>query len=147
MLLEQIRKDLEEATRKQDPEVLKTIRFILSEIHYAEIDKQKELTDDEVIAVLHKEVKKRNEAVELMKKANRIELVEEENRKLEVIKKYLPEELSETDLEKIIDETIKNLNNPQIGAAIGAIMQKVKGKADGKKVADLVKRKLLQTAN
>lgn len=144
MLLEQIRKNLEEATRKQDPLVLKTLRFILSEIHYAEIDKQKELSDDEVIIVLQKEVKKRKEAIELMKKAGRQELVTEENKKLAVIQKYLPEELSEADLEKIISETLKSMTNPQLGAAIGAVMQKVKGKADGKKVADLVKAKLLR---
>lgn len=145
MLLEKIRKDLEEATRKQDPLVLKTLRFILSEIHYEEIEKQRDLTDEEVVSVLQKDVKKRNDALLLMKKAGREELVTEETKKLEVIKPYLPTQLPVSDLEKIVEETISNTDNPQMGMVIGMVMQKVKGKADGKTVADLVKAKLAAT--
>lgn len=147
MLLEQIVKDLEIATREQNPLVLITQRYILSEIRYAEIDKQRKLTDEEIVSVLQKEVKKRNEAIVMMQKAGRTELVEEENIKLEVIKKYLPEDITDRELEKIITEVIATQKNPQIGAVIGAVMQKVKGRADGKKVAEIVKRKLQTVTN
>lgn len=142
MLLEQITKDLEDATRKQDPLVLKTIRFILSEIHYAEIDKQSKLTDEEVVAVLQKEVKKRNEAIELMRKGNRMELVEEELKKIEVIKKYLPTQLSDEEISVFIKQTREKIPQAQMGQLIGAVMGEVKGKADGSRVALLVKKEL-----
>lgn len=142
MLLEKITKDLEDATRKQDPLVLKTIRFILSEIRYEEIDKQRNLTDEEIVQSLQREIKKRNDAIELMKKGNRMELVEEELKKIEVIKKYLPEQISPSELEKIIEETIASMPDAQMGPVIGAVMQKVKGRADGKMVSDLVRQKL-----
>lgn len=141
MLLEQITKDLTQATRKQDPLVLKTLRFILSEIHYEEIEKQRKLTDDEITSLLQKEIKKRNEAIELIKRGKRMELVDEEEKKILVIKKYLPEELTTQELEKIVNETIAQMKEAPPGAVIGAVMQKVKGRADGKKVAELVKGK------
>lgn len=142
MLLEQIVKDLENATRKQDPLVLKTIRFILSEIRYEEIDKQRKLTDDEIVQSLAREVKKRQEAIEMMRRGNRLELVDEELAKIEVIKKYLPAQMSPSEIEQIVRETISTMPNAQMGAVIGAVMQKVKGKADGKTVSDLVRQKL-----
>lgn len=142
MLLEQITKDLEKATRIQDPLVLMTIRFILSEIHYAEIDKQRKLTDEEVIVVLQKEVKKRNEAIELMKRGNRMELVEEELKKIEVIKKYLPTQLSDEEISTIVKQAREKMPQAQMGQLIGAVMGQVKGKADGSRVALLVKKEL-----
>lgn len=144
MLLEQIIKDLEDATRKQDPLVLKTIRFILSEIRYEEIEKQRKLTDEEIVISLTREVKKRNDAIELMKRGNRLELVEEENKKIEVIKKYLPKQMETAELEKIVKETIASMPNPQMGAVIGAVLGKVKGRADGKIVSEIVKKLLNQ---
>lgn len=145
MLIEQITKDLEIATRKQDPLVLKTLRFILSEIHYAKIEKQKDLTDDEVIRVLQKEVKKRNEAVEMMKKAGRMELVREEEQKLDVIRKYLPQEITEEELNKIVEQVMSELKTENFGQIISTVIQKTKGTADGKKIAELIKLKLQKT--
>lgn len=142
MLLEKIVKDLEDATRKQDPLVLKTLRFILSEIRYEEIDKQRKLTEEEIIQLLRREIKKRNEANELIRRGGRMDLVNEEIKKIAVITPYLPPELSPSELKKIVDETLKTMNQPQIGAAIGAVMQKVKGKADGKVVSEIVRQKL-----
>ncbi len=142
MLLEQITKDLEDATRKQDPLVLKTIRFILSEIRYEEIEKQRKLTDGEIVSSLQREVKKRNDAIELMRRGNRMELVDEELKKIEVIKKYLPAQMPSEELERIVTETIASIQHPNMGQVIGAVMQKVKGRADGKMVSDLVRQKL-----
>src|SRR3972149_10067428 len=132
MLLERITKDLEHATRKQDPLVLKTIRFILSEIRYEEIDKQRKLTDDEIVQSLQREIKKRNEAIGMMRRGNRMELVDEELEKIKVIKKYLPAQMNPAELEQVVKETVSTMPNPQMGSVIGAVMQKVKGKADGK---------------
>ena len=80
--------------------------------------------------------------MEMMKKGGREDLVKEEEEKLAVIKNYLPPELSDMELESLVTEVIKNRGYPQLGAAIAAVMQRVKGRASGKRVAELVKRKL-----
>lgn len=142
MLLDQITEDLEKATRQQDPLILKTIRFILSELRYEEIEKQRKLTDEEIIQLLQREIKKRNEAIELMKKGNRMELVEEELKKMEVIKKYLPKQLTDEEILSIIKQARAKMPQAQMGQLIGAVIGQVKGKADGFRVAALVKKEL-----
>lgn len=142
MLIDTIRQDLITATKAQDALSLKALRFILSEINYARIDKQRELTDEDVINVLQKEVKKRQEAITLMKKGGRLELIDEEEKKITVINKYMPAQISDDELEKIVAEITQANSGGQMGAVIGLVMQKVKGRADGKKVAQLVKMKL-----
>lgn len=128
---------------------LKVLRFTLSQIKYEEIDKHKDLEDREVIDLLRKELKKRKEAIELFKKGQRNDLVEDEEQQLKIIQKYLPQELPENDLLKIIDDVINDaadVSNP--GRIIGAVIAKVKGQADGSAVARLVKEKLQkQTAS
>ncbi len=142
MIVDKITKDLEIATRKQDPLVLKTIRFILSEIRYLQIDKQRPLNDEETISLLQKEIKKRNEAITLMKKANRQELVDEEEKKIEVIKQYLPQQLDLSQLEEIVDKVISSMEKPQLGMVISAVRQQTVGKAEGSIIAQIVKKKL-----
>lgn len=142
MLIDTIRKDLNEATKRQNPLELKTIRFILSEINYAQIDRQKDLTDEDIVLVLQKEVKKRNEAIDMMKKAGRDELVTEEQNKLEYITKYLPQQIGDSELEQIVITTKESMPDAQMGQLIGAVMGKVKGKADGSRVAALVRKHL-----
>ena len=140
MLLETIKTDLIVATKRQNPLELKTIRFILSEINYAQIDKQGDLTDEDIVSILQKEIKKRNEAIEMMKKAGRDELVDEEQKKLEYINKYLPKQMSDDEIEAIVNQTMESMSNAQMGQVIGAVMGKVKGKADGFRVAAIVKK-------
>ncbi|MBI2029749.1 GatB/YqeY domain-containing protein [Candidatus Gottesmanbacteria bacterium] len=138
MLIDTIKSDLVIATKRQDPEELKTIRYILSEINYAKIDKQRELSDQEIILILQKEVKKRQEAIELMKKADRNELVTEEENKLRFITKYLPELMTNEEIMVVIKQTKDKMPNAQMGQLIGAVMGSLKGRADGSKVAMLV---------
>jgi uncharacterized protein YqeY len=122
---------------------VKVLRFILSEIKYAEIEKQKELTDTEVISLLQKEIKKRREAIEMFKKGNRSDLVTDEKAQMAVIMKFLPKALSKEELEKIVDEVFSTLGEEKnMGKIIGLVMAKVKGKADGSVVASLVRQKL-----
>lgn len=142
MLIDTIKADLVTATRKQDPEELKTIRYILSEINYAKIDKQKDLTDEDVILVLQKEVKKRKEAIEMMRKAGRNELVVEEENKLKFITKYLPKLMTDEEIIVVIKQTKDKMPDAQMGQLIGAVMGTLKGKAEGSKVAMLVKQNM-----
>lgn len=140
MLLETIKTDLIAATKRQNPLELKTIRFILSEINYAQIDKQGDLTDEDIVSILQKEIKKRNEAIEMMKKAGRNELVDEEQKKLEYINIYLPKQMSDDEIEAIVNQTMESMPNAQMGQVIGAVKGQVKGKADGSRVAAIVKK-------
>ncbi len=140
MLLETIKTDLIVATKRQNPLELKTIRFILSEINYAQIDKQGDLTDEDIVSIMQKEIKKRNEAIKMMKKAGRDELVDEEQKKLEYINKYLPKQMSDDEIEAIVNQTMESMSNAPMGQVIGAVMGKVKGKADGSRVVAIVKK-------
>lgn len=124
---------------------LKALRFVMSQIKYEEIAKQKELTDEEVVSLMQKEIKKRKEAIELFKKGNRDDLVTDEEAQIVAIQKFLPQQLSETELNRIIDEVLSSLGEEKnIGKVIGVVMAKVKGKADGSMVANLIKQKLQQ---
>jgi len=126
---------------------LKVLRYVLSEIKYAEIAKQKELSDEETISVISKEIKKRREAIELFKKGGRNDLVADEEMQINVIEKYLPKQLSTDELNQIIDEVISaNPDQANLGILIGLVMTNVRGKADGSQVAKLVAQKLGTTS-
>lgn len=143
MLKNKIQKDILSALKGKKESELKVLRFLLSQINYEEIAKQKELTDDEVESVLQKEYKKRKEAINLFQKGNRPDLVQEEENQLTVFKKYLPQQLSDKELEGIVKEiTDKETDTQNIGKIIGLVMAKVKGRADGKQVSELVRQKL-----
>lgn len=126
---------------------LKVLRYVLSEIKYAEIAKQKELSDEETISVISKEIKKRREAIELFKKGGRNDLVADEEMQINVIEKYLPKQLSTDELNQIIDEVISaNPDQNNAGNLTGMVMAKVRSRADGSQVAKLVAQKLGTTS-
>lgn len=146
MLKDEIQNAMNYALKERNETELKVLRFVLSQIKYEEIDKQKELTDEEITAVLQKEVKKRNDAIEMFKKGGRPELVEDEEKQVKVIERYLPKQMDDEEINKIIEETIKTLDDKSnIGKTIGLVMAKLKGQASGGKVAQLVKQKLISS--
>jgi uncharacterized protein YqeY len=121
---------------------LDTIRMLRAQIKSASIDKKDDLDEAELAQVLQKEAKKRKEAIEMYQKGNREDLVKKEESELAIIAKYLPEQLSEKDIDSIINEAIVSLQvttEKDMGSVMGAIMPKVKGKADGKLVQQKVK--------
>ncbi|OIO15730.1 glutamyl-tRNA amidotransferase [Candidatus Gottesmanbacteria bacterium CG11_big_fil_rev_8_21_14_0_20_37_11] len=143
MIKDAIQKAVNENLKKGNVVAVKVLRFVMSEIKYAEIAKKKEITDEEVISLLRKETKKRKEAVDLFKKAGRNDLVDDESKQLEIIGNYLPEEMSDGELESIIDEVLLvSSNRSNIGRLIGMVMSKLKGRIEGSKVADIVKKKI-----
>lgn len=122
---------------------LKVLRFVLSQIKYGEIEKQRELTDEEVISLFQREIKKRKEAIEIFKKGKRDDLVNDEEKQIVVIQNYIPKSLSTEEINKIFEETIAvSGDKSNMGKIIGMVMTKVKGRADGAVVANLVKQKL-----
>lgn len=146
--LEAIKSDLTEALKAKDSGVRDALRLLLSQLKNFAIEQKKtieDITDDEVVVVLKREIKKRKEAIEMFEKAGRKEQAQTEANELVVFEKYMPEQLSEDDIAAIVDSVIADMGNvtpQQFGAVMGAVMKQVAGKADGSIVQRLVKQKL-----
>jgi hypothetical protein len=141
----QLMEDMKLAMKSGNKIERDTIRMLRAQIKLASIDKKDELNEAELAQVLQKEAKKRKEAIEMFQQGNRQDLVKKEESELEIISTYLPEQLSDKDLDKIITEAIESLqvtSEKDMGRVMGAIMPKVKGKADGKVVQQKVKEHL-----
>jgi hypothetical protein len=148
MLKDDIQARMQKSMKEHKPLDVKVLRFLLSQINYEEIAKQKPLTDDDVRQVLAKEVKKRKDAIELFKKGNRLETIADEETQIAVIQSYLPKGLSEEEVISIVDRVIgaaSDTSNP--GKIIGQVMASVKGQADGALVSRLVREKLANSSH
>ncbi|MBU4562438.1 GatB/YqeY domain-containing protein, partial [bacterium] len=129
---------------------LSTLRLIRAAIKNAEISKKDKLTEDEVIGVVTNNLKKLEESLDIFIKGQRPELADKAKKEIEIVKKYLPEQLSEEEVEKIVKDTIikfgfKGLQN--IGPAMREIIPQLKGKADGKMVNKIVRGLLDNSKN
>ena len=145
MLLEQIQNDLKTALKERNELQVSTLRLSLSEAHNRQIEKQAELVDEDIVGVLRKEVKKRQESIEAYEKGGRQELADKESKELIILSKYLPQEMSPEELGKIVKETIDEVGAQgpsDFGKVMGVVMNKVKGRIDGSKVSDAVKKLL-----
>ena len=146
-LKSKLQSDLNDAIKSRNTVVAETIRMVLSAITNEEVagKEKKELSDAEVITVLTREAKKRREAAEAFEQGGRADRAAAERAEGEVIAGYLPEQLSEDDLNKLIAETIAAIgaSGPaDMGKVMGALKSKVAGKADGALVSTLVKAAL-----
>ncbi len=118
-----------------------TLRLLKSSIKNKEIELKKKLNDDEIIKVLRKELKKREESIKAYKKAKRLELVAQEEKEFHIINKYLPTLMSEEEVIKIVDQVIEEgLNN--FGQIMKEVMLRTKGQASGQIVQKIVKDKI-----
>ena len=144
-MLENIKKDLVNSMKEQDKFKLSVLRMLKSAIKSEEINKKDTLTDDEVINVIKKQVKVRNASLEEYKEYNRLDLAESLEDEIEILKAYLPEELSLDELNKIIDEKFNELNPTSI-KDMGKIMKEVSTivgtRADMSLVSKIIKDKL-----
>ena len=137
--------DMKKYMKEKNKIALNTVKMVNAEIKKQEIDKQKELSDEEVISVIEKQIKNRKDSAEQYKNAGREDLAEQEEEEIKVLIKYLPEQLSKEEIEKIVDEVIKEIgaeSKSDFGKVMGKIMPKVKGKADGNLVKKIVQEKL-----
>ncbi|MFH1088482.1 MAG: GatB/YqeY domain-containing protein [Patescibacteria group bacterium] len=139
---EQIQTDLIKALKEKDDLKLQTLRLLANAIHNDEIAKQTQLSDTEIFAVIKKEVKKRKEAAEGFKTGDRMEQSEKEIAEAGILGAYLPEDMSETEIIKIVEEEITNHPDEKTGQIIGLVMKRVGSSADGALVAKLVNNKL-----
>ena len=146
MMIQRITDDLKVAMKSGDHARVEALRFMLAGLKSAEKDKfakdpSATLTDEEAVAVLQKEVKRRRESIELFKKGNRADLVEKEEADLRVIAEYVPKELSQEEVEKVVGELYAK-GFSDFNALMRESMKELKGRADGKLVGEIVKKKI-----
>ena len=144
-LFEELKKDMIDAMKAKDKDRLTVIRMLKAALDKERIDKKIEITDEVFISVLEKQVKMRNDSIEEFKKAGREELVEKTLGELEVLKKYLPEALSEDEVMGIINDAITKLEATtmkDMGKVMSEVSSKVKGRYDMKEVSSIIKSKL-----
>jgi uncharacterized protein YqeY len=142
--------DMKKALKGNEKLKLSTLRLIRAAIKNAEISKKDKLTEDEVIGIVNNFLKKLEESLDMFTKGQRPELAEKAKKEIEVVKEYLPEQLSEEEVEKIVKDTIikfgfKDLQD--IGPAMREIIPQLKGKADGKIVNKMVRDLLDNSKN
>lgn len=145
MLKEQITEDMKKALKERDKIKLSTTRLLLSELKNAEIAKGRELEEEEVFEVVNREIRRRNEAKEQYEKGGRPDLFEKENKEAEILKGYLPPQLSEEEIANIVAEAITETGASTLrdmGRVMGLVMPKVKGRAEGAKISEIVKARL-----
>lgn len=142
---EQLLSELKEAMKNKDELRKNTITMLRSAILQVEKDSQKTLNEDEIIVIISKEVKKRRDSITDYEKAGRDDIVSDLNKEIEILSKYLPQQLNEDEIRKIVDEAIieSGATSPKdMGKVMQILRPKTAGKADGKKVSDIVKEKL-----
>jgi len=162
-LKEEIKTDLDKALKEREKLILSTLRLLYSVIGNKEIEKRtkivkrkKDLTekelikksqlqDEEIIQVTLSEIKKRKEAILLYKKGKREDLAQKEEKEIEILEKYLPEQISDEELQKLAKETIEKVvasSLKDMGKVMKELMIKVKGRAEGSKVSQIIKELL-----
>jgi hypothetical protein len=145
-LQDQLNQDMKQAMKNKDKETLSVIRMVKASVQNELIKLGKEtLTEDEEIAILSREVKQRKDSLQEFKSAERNDLAEKVKTELTILEKYMPEQLSTEELEEIILSTIQEVgadSKKDMGKVMGAVMPKVKGKADGAVIKKIVQTKL-----
>ena len=159
-LWEKINSDFKEAYKAKDETLVSTLRLLLAAIKNKEVEKRtklsksepiekleelSKLSDEEIISVVFSEVKRRKEAAEQYKQGGREELARKEEQEMKILSFYMPEQLGEEEIKKLVQEAIKKTGAsglPDLGKVMGALMPQVKGKADGNLVNKIVREEL-----
>ncbi|GEL14448.1 GatB/YqeY domain-containing protein [Pediococcus cellicola] len=144
-LVQTITDDMKTAMKARDKKTLSVIRMLKAALMNEKVKVNHELNDEEAQAVIAREYKQRKESLDEFKKGNREDLAADTQEELKVVEKYMPKQLSQAEIEKIVAETISTVgatNTADFGKVMGAVMPKVKGKADGKLVNQAVKSQL-----
>ena len=144
-LKETLNNDIKTAMKAKDKETLAVLRMIKTGVQAAEIDKKEELNADEELTILAREAKQRRESLAEFVKAGRDELVAKTEAEIEIVERYLPKQLSVEEVKEVIAtvaEKIGATTQKEFGKLMGAVMQELKGKADGNVIKEQVKAHL-----
>lgn len=148
-LLEQINSDLKDAMRAKEEQKRSVLRMLISAIKDKEISLRKGediiLSEEQVLESVVQEVKKRKDSITSYEDGDRQDLADKEKSEIEMLEKYLPEQLSDEELEKIVNEVVASIgevSQADFGKVMGQVMPRVKGKADGNQISAIVKKVL-----
>ncbi len=136
---------MKQAMKNKEKDKLSVIRMLKASIQNEALKQRQDLTDDEELTVLSRELKQRKDSLQEFENAGRSDLVDKVRTELVYVEAYMPEQLSEEDISKIVQQTIEEVNatsKADMGRVMGALMPKVKGKADGSLVNKLVQQHL-----
>jgi len=145
MIADTINQKIAQALKAKDEIRLSTLRLLSSALNYEFIAKQHKLSEEEELVVVAKEAKKRKDAIEAYEKAGAKDRAEKEKKELIILEEYLPEQMADEELTKLVEEAISLTGATtfaDMGKVMGAVMAKVQGRADGGRVSSLVKQKL-----
>ena len=147
MLQEQINKDYIDALKQKNTIKSSTLNFLRAQLKNVAIEKKKDVLDDaEVIIVIKKQVKQRQDSIEQFEKGGRADLAQKERAELDILKVYLPQELSEEEILTIVRECIKEVSASSVkdmGKVMKLVISRLAGRADNKKVSKIVRNTLL----
>ncbi|TBL70379.1 GatB/YqeY domain-containing protein [Paenibacillus thalictri] len=144
-LSERLNEDMKQAMKSQDKFKLSVIRMVRASIKNIEIDQRRTLDDSEVLDVLNREIKQRRDSLHEFEKAGRSDLADGLKAELDILAVYMPQQLSEEEVKAIVQQTIQEVgasSKADMGKVMGALMPKVKGRADGKLINQLVQQSL-----
>lgn len=144
-LKEKLQEDLKSSMKNKDTIKKSVVTLIRAAIKQHEVDNRVELADDAIIDIISKQLKQRKDSLAEFEKVNRDDLIEETKSEIQVLEGYLPQQLSEEELEKIVIETIAEVgatSMKDMGKIMATIKSKTAGRADGRKINELVKKNL-----
>jgi len=144
-LLGEISSALKDAMREKDEAKLASLRSVLTAIKNREKEVRRSLEDSEVISLISTQIKQRKESIDLYRKGGREDLVKAEERELQILQAYMPEQISTEEMSQALDEIISDVGAVGIkdmGKVMKAAMAKLAGKADGRVINEMVKEKL-----
>ena len=144
-MVEQLNKDMIEAMKAGEKDKLTVIRMVKAALKQEEIDHKKEVNDDLLIDVVNKQIKMRKDSITEFEKGGRQDLIDATQSEIDILMKYLPEQLSHEEVVKIIDEIfeeVKPESMKDMGKVMGPAQAKLKGKADMKEVSTIIREKL-----
>ncbi|MCM3633241.1 MULTISPECIES: GatB/YqeY domain-containing protein [Paenibacillus] len=142
-LSDRLTDDMKQAMKDKDKFRLSTIRMVRASVLNLEKDLRRSLDENEMLDILSREIKQRKDSLQEFKKAGREDLVENLAAEIDIISKYLPEQLTEEEIQEIVRQTIQELgasSKADMGKVMGALMPKTKGRADGKLVNQIVQQ-------
>lgn len=146
-LKDKLMEDLKNSMRNKDKLKKDTITMVRAAIKQKEVDERIELTDEEILDILSKQLKEKKSSIEEFKKGDRYDLIEQTNAEINILLDYLPEQLSEEELTKIVKETMEecDVTSPKdMGKLMKNIMPKIKGRADGGMVSKIAQSLLVK---
>ena len=144
-MVEKLEKDMIEAMKAKDKDRLTVIRMVKASLKQEQIDHKKEINDDLLIDVVNKQIKMRKDSISEFEKGGRQDLIDKTQAEINVLLEYLPEQLSQEEIIKVIDDIFAEVNptGPKdMGKVMGLAQAKLKGKADMKEVSTIIKEKL-----